>query len=291
MDYALHILILVETYAILAMALNLVVGFLGVLSVAHGALFGIAAYTLGIMTVKLALPFWLSFLLALILSGAVGFLIALPTFRLKDDYLALATFAFAIAAYDIFNNLTSLTEGPMGIAAIPRPSFFRYELNSKLSFLVLLTFFLIASYIVLNRIVNSPWGRILRGIRDQELAVLVSGKDVRRYKLVAFIVSSTVAGLAGVFYASYLSYIHPSSFSPMVSILILCMIVLGGLGSFKGSLLGAGILIILPEVLRFLNLPSALTGSVHQFIYGSLMVIVMLFRPKGLLGQYQFRGQ
>jgi len=289
MDYFLHIIILVTIYGMLAMALNLVVGFLGILSVAHGAFFGLGAYTFAILTVKTGVPFWIALSSGAAAASLGGLLIAIPCLRLEGDYLALATFGLAIAAYDIFNNCLALTEGPMGIAGIPGPDFGFTPLDYKACFLCLSGGVLGLLFFHLNRLISSPWGMVLRGIRDQEKVIEISGKDVRSYKLTAFVLSAGIAGIAGAFYASYLSYIHPSNFMPMLSILALCMVVLGGLGSMTGSLLGAGIIVVLPELLRFLPIPASMAGILNQFIYGSIIVLLMLWRPQGIMGQYRFQ--
>lgn len=281
-------MILSAIYGILALGLNLVVGFLGILSVAHGAFFGVGAYTLGILTVKYGVSFWPALGLSTGVAGIIGLSFALPCLGLKGDYLALATFGFAVAAFDLFNNLLDLTRGPMGIPGIPGPELPTLLGGAKPAFLLLTVTLLGLSFFILNRLIRSPWGRILRAIRDQELVVSISGKNVKNYKLTAFMLSSALAGMAGALYASYLSYIHPSNFTPMLSIIALCMTVLGGLGSLAGSLLGAALLVIFPELLRFMPIPNAMAGTLNQFIYGSVMVVMMLRRPQGLLGQYRF---
>ena len=163
------------------------------------------------------------------------------------------------------------------------------SLDSIISYLILVTFFVILTFAVIRRIVDSPFGRILRGIREDEIATLAMGKDVNKHKLLVFIIGAFFAGIAGSLYAHYITFIDPSSFTVMESIIALLMVVFGGMGSLTGSFLGASVLVILPELLRFLGLPSAIAAPLRQMIYGLLLVILMLKRPQGLVGEYRFR--
>ena len=291
MEFILHILILVFIYSIVALSLNLVVGYLGILSIAHGALFGIAAYTLGILTLDYNMSFWAALMIGGIVSSFFGLIIVIPCLKLKGDYLALATFGFAVAAYDIFNNWIDLTKGPMGIPGISAPTVFGFELSNKGLYFIVVIIILSLALLSIRRIATSPWGRVLQAIREEEVAVEVIGRNPRRYKLITFIFSAFWSGIAGGLYAGYTSFIHPSNFTPMVSILILCMVILGGIGSLSGSIAGVFVLISLPEILRFLNLPGNLVGSLNQILYGLILVLFMLLRPQGLFGKYKFIGE
>ena len=177
----------------------------------------------------------------------------------------------------------------MGLPGIPGFTFFGMPLNSIISYLILVASFVLLTYVVIRRIVHSPFGRILRGIREDEIATLAMGKDVNRHKLQVFIIGAFFAGIAGSLYAHYITFIDPSSFTVMESIIILLMVVFGGMGSLVGSFLGAAVLVILPELLRFLGLPSAIAAPLRQMIYGLLLVILMVKRPQGLVGEYRFR--
>ena len=201
MEFILHIFILIAIYSILSLSLNLIVGFVGILSIAHGALFGVAAYTLGILTLDYNLSFWFALLISGIVSSCVGFIIALPCLKLKGDYLALATFGFAVAAYNIFNNWLSLTRGPMGMPGIETPTILSFQINSKELYLLTVVVFLVIAFLSMKRISSSPWGRVLQAIREEEIVVELSGKDARRYKLITFVFSAFWAGLAGGLYA------------------------------------------------------------------------------------------
>lgn len=222
-------------------------------------------------------------------AAILGLVIGLPSIRLKGDYLALATFGFRVIVYSVAKNWVSLTRGPLGLPGIPGFSLFGFPLNAIAFYLVLVALFVLLTYVVIGRIVNSPFGRILRGIREDEIATLAMGKDANRYKLLVFIIGAFFAGIAGSLYAHYITFIDPSSFTVMESITILLMVVFGGMGSLGGSFIGASVLVILPELLRFLELPSAIAAPLRQMIYGLLLVILMVKRPQGLVGEYRFR--
>ena len=144
------------------------------------------------------------------------------------------------------------------------------------------------TFFVIRRIVNSPFGRILRAIREDETAALAVGKDVNKYKIIVFAIGAFFAGIAGSLYAHYITFIDPSSFTVMESITILLMVVFGGMGSLSGSFIGAAVLVILPELLRFVGMPSSIAAPLRQMIYGLLLVILMLKRPQGIVGKYRW---
>ena len=209
--------------------------------------------------------------------------------RLKGDYLALATFGFGVIVYSIAKNWVSLTRGPMGLPGIPGFSVFGFQLSEIWSYLILVGLFVLLTFFIIRRVVNSPFGRILRGIREDEIATLAMGKDVDRYKILVFVIGAFFAGIAGSLYAHYITFIDPSSFTVMESITILLMVVFGGMGSISGSFVGAAILVIFPELLRFLGLPTSIAAPLRQMIYGLLLIILMLKRPQGILGKYRWK--
>ena len=153
---------------------------------------------------------------------------------------------------------------------------------------ILVTILVFITTFTIRRVVNSPFGMILRGVREDEIATLAMGKNVNRYKVYVFLIGAFFAGIAGSLYAHYITFIDPSSFTMMESITILLMVVFGGMGSIKGSFAGAIILVVLPEILRFMGLPSSIEAPLRQMIYGLLLVILMIKRPQGILGHYKF---
>jgi branched-chain amino acid transport system permease protein len=153
---------------------------------------------------------------------------------------------------------------------------------------MLVIVFVFITAFIMNRIVDSPFGRILKSIREDELASLSIGKDINKYKLIVFIIGAFFAGVSGSLYAHYITFIDPSSFTPMESVMVLLMVVFGGMGNMKGAFIGALVLVIFPEMLRFLGLPSSVAAPLRQMIYGLLLIILMIKRPQGIIGKYRF---
>ncbi len=288
MEYILHILIMCGIYAILSISLNLLVGYTGLPALGHAAFSCVGAYTSSLLALDYGLSPWLGLILGSIVAAAIGAVVAVPTLRIRGDYLALTTFGFAMIVYGIAKNWMSLTRGPLGLPGIPAFNVFGWQLTSTWSYFLLVSGFVLLTAWVIGRIVNSPFGRVLKGIREDEIAASVMGKNVDRFKLTVFVTGAFFAGLAGSLYAHYITFIDPSSFTLMESILILLMVVFGGLGSISGSLVGAIILVIVPEVLRFVGFPSSVEAPLRQIIYGLLLVILMIWRPQGILGKYRF---
>ncbi|MFA5838650.1 MAG: branched-chain amino acid ABC transporter permease [Candidatus Paceibacterota bacterium] len=287
MEYIIHILILVGIYGILAISLNLIVGYTGLLSVTHAAFFGIGAYAVGILMTSIGVNFFLAVLLGIIFSCLFALLIGLVMSKFKDDYYALASFGFNIIVFSIFLNWQKLTRGPLGIPGIKRPEIFNFIFSSNLHFLILVLVALLLIYFISHFIVNSSFGRVLKAIREDENTIQVFGYRTLYYKLAIFVIGAGMAAVAGGLFASYITFIDPSSFVLMESIFILSIIILGGLANNKGALIGAIFLIILPEALRFVGMPSDIAAQMRQVIYGVILILLMLYRPKGLLGEYK----
>lgn len=285
--YLLHILVLIGIYVILAMSLNLAMGFTGLLNIGHVAFYGIGAYTSALLTLKIGLSFWPSILAAGIIASIFGIMLAIPTLKLRGDYLALATLGFAIIAEAVMRNWISLTNGPLGLPGIPKPEIFSFTFSSTFSYALLVIFFALITYLLLKYITKTPFGRVLKAIREDELVAKSLGKNTTKFKTIALAISAFFAGIAGSLYAHYISFIDPSSFSVMESILIISMIVVGGFGSIEGSIIGAIILVILPEPLRFLPLPSYAIGALRQLIYALILIILLILRPAGFLGEFR----
>ncbi len=288
MEYIFHIIILVLVYTILAVSLDLLAGHTGLLSIAHAAFYGLGAYTAALLAVECGTPFFVAVLIGMSIAAVVSFCVSLPSLRLHDDYFVIATFGFQIIIFSVFNNWMNLTRGPFGIPGIPRPVIFGWSPESNGTFLLLAALFAAFAYAVVNRIVTSPYGRVLRAIREDELFTRAVGKSVFRFKIMTFAISAALAASAGCLYAHYVNYVGPTSFTVTESILVISMVIIGGAGSRWGPLLGATILVTLPEMLRFLGLPSSTAANLRQIIYGTLLVILMMVRPRGLVGKYDF---
>lgn len=287
MEYLIHLLILFAIYAILGMSLNLVVGYTGLLSVTHAAFYGIGAYTTAILLTKTSLGFFTSLILGIVIAIAVSFLIGIVLSKFKGDYYALGTFGFNTIVFAIFLNWQNLTRGPLGIPGISRPELFGINFGNNFTFLILALAVLVFMYFASRFIANSSFGRVLKAIREDEIAIAVFGYNTLYFKLVIFVISAAMAAVAGSLFASYITFIDPSGFRLMESVFILAIIILGGLANLCGSLLGALFLILLPEILRFIGFPTDIAAQMRQVVYGVILILLMLYRPQGLVGEYK----
>jgi branched-chain amino acid transport system permease protein len=186
------------------------------------------------------------------------------------------------------NNWVDLTGGPMGLPGIPQPVIFGWVVDSHIDFLLLSGFFAASVFLICRRIVNSPLGRILKSIREDETFTSAAGKSIAFYKVLIFSISAGMASIAGVLYANYITFIDPTSFTVMESIFIISIVIIGGAGSLWGPVVGSIVLVSLPELLRFVGLPSSVAANIRQILYGSLLVVFMIWRPRGLVGNYSF---
>jgi len=289
MEYLIHILIISGIYIILSLSLNLIVGFTGLAALGHIAFACVGAYTSSLLALNLGVSPWIGLIIGAIFASVLGAIVSFPSLRLKGDYLAIATFGLGVIVYSIAKNWVGLTRGPMGLPGIPAFKIFGYEINNVWAYLVLVLIFVVITYVVIRNITKSPFGRILTAVREDEIATEAIGKNVNKYKLIVFVVGAFFAGIAGSLYAHYITFIDPSSFTIMESIAVLLMVVFGGMASLGGSFIGASVLIIFPELLRFLGMPSSVAAPLRQMIYGLLLIILMIWRPQGLIGKYRFK--
>ena len=281
--YIVNLLILIGIYIILSVSLNLALGFTGLINFGHIAFFGIGAYTSALLVLA-GVPFVIAFLCAGILASLFGFILVWATKRLKGDYFALATLGFSFVVYSLLLNL-KFTRGPLGISGIPKPSIFGIGINSNISFLVFVLILVVLSVFIINKTVKSPFGRLLRATRDDEIGLRVLGKNTDKLKYKAMMISAFFAGIAGSLFAHYIRFIEPSSFYLGDIILVLIIVLIGGLASIRGSIIGTFIILLIPEVLRFLNLPSSVIGPMRQIIYAIVLLAILLYKPKGLFGK------
>lgn len=290
MNYIFHLLIYFEIYAIVALSLNLLIGYGGLLQVAHAAYFGIGAYTAVLLwTAKYNPGFFPGLLAGATIASVLSLLVSLPAWRFRGDYFVMISIAVQTLIYSLIYNWTDLTNGPYGISGIPRPVIFDYRFVTTGSIALLYGFLALGLGILISLLKWSPFGRALQSMRDDELAARSIGIPVDWLKLQAFAFSSALVGLAGGLYAAYASYIDPTSFSLNESILMLSMVIVGGTGNVRGPLVGAAVLILLPEALRLLNFPEAIAANVRLLSYGLLLVIMMHLRPQGLAGTYRYK--
>lgn len=282
-----HIAILVCIYGILGVSLNLATGETGLLSVMHAAFYGFGAYAAALLMLTFGMHFFVALLIAVILTGTVALVVGLAFARLKEVHYVFGTVSFSIIALSIFHNWQSLTNGPLGLAGIPRPTFFGISFLDSTLFLLLSLVLLAIVYGVSSFVVGSSFGRVLHALREDEEALSVFGYRTTDYKLAVLLLSGSLAGVAGALFASYITFIDPTGFTLNESIFILAIIILGGLGSARGAILGAVLLVTLPEALRFVGFPSDIAAHLRLLTYGIVLILFMLYRPHGLLGRFR----
>ncbi len=288
-------------WAILAISLNLVVGFTGLLSVGHIGFFGIGAYTVAILTSNapyeqlrteaiptFGWPFFAALPVAMVLSGAVAMVVGVVFNRFRDDIFVLVSFGFTIISFNVFLNWRSVTRGAFGIHEIARPEIGGRTLTGELEFLGLVIGFLVIVMGISLFIVSSSFGRVLTAIREDEQAIEVFGYQATHYKLAVWTISAMMAGLAGGLFSSWTTFVDPNSFVLLESMLLVAIVILGGLATIWGSLLGAMAFVLLEEGMRFIPfLPTEYVGQARLVVLGVLLVLLMLFRPQGLVGRFK----
>ena len=287
--YLAHYLVMVGIYTILALSLNLLIGYAGIFSLAHAAIYGIGAYASALVALKLGLGFWGG----LVVAGAVGAfasaLVAIPSLRVAGDYYIVASFGLQTVILTVFINWTTLTNGHAGLPGIPWPVIFGYVIDNPFKFVGLALALAAFTYAVCHRLTHSAFGRTLRAIRDDEIAALATGKNVVRVKILIVTISSALGALAGSLYAHYFTYINPTSFTLEESIFIASLVILGGTERLAGPVVGAFVLLAVPEALKFLAIPDAVAAPMRQIIYGALLILFMFVRPEGILGRLRTR--
>ncbi|MEI6415566.1 MAG: branched-chain amino acid ABC transporter permease [Pseudomonadota bacterium] len=296
MNYALHLLIYFCIYAIAALSLNLVIGYCGLLTLAHAAYFAIGAYSYAILSLY-GWGFVPALVAAVVIVTLLSLIVSLPAWRFRGDNFVLMSLAAQTLIFSVLHNwyqsqakpgtLRNLTNGPFGLAGIPRPDIFGISMDTTASICVIALTLLAICALITWRLQSSPWGRLLQCMRDDELALRGLGKNVRRVKLEAFALSCGLVAVAGVLYASYVSFVDASSATLDESILMVCMLLVGGMANFRGPLVGAAVLLALPEILRMVHLPDTVAANVRLLAYGVLLVLIVHFRPQGLAGKYR----
>jgi branched-chain amino acid transport system permease protein len=297
MNYIYHLTIYLSLYAVVAMSLNMTVGYAGLMTLAQAGYFAVGSYVYALVSLKLGWGFLPALFLAVAISAVLSLAVSLPAWRLKGDFFVMASLAVQALILGAAGNWSStdapfgtwknLTNGPSGLGGVPRPAMFGIEFDTPGS-MALLSVLLAGLCLLLGWVIlNSPWGRALKSMRDDELAARGLGKNVRLLKLQVFAVACGMAAVGGVIYASYVSYVDPSIALLGHSILMLCMVIVGGAGNFRGPLVGAFILVLIPELLRFVNIPDAVASEGRLMAYGVLLIAMMHYRPQGLAGIYR----
>lgn len=285
-NYVIDVATTTLIYVILALGLNLVVGQTGLLHLGYVAFYGIGAYTYALLSAGGHASFWVGLPAAMVAAALFGLVLGFPILRLRGDYLAIVTLGFGEVTRLVLRNWDEVTNGPNGILGIARPSLGGWVLDTPGSFYYCVLVLALAALFAMRRVFQSRIGRAWVAIREDELAARTVGIDVARYKLLAFALGAAVAGLGGSVFAAKMTFVSPESFTFFESVIILCMVVLGGMGSLPGVVLGAAVITILPELLRGFS-------DYRMLIFGAAMVLMMVFRPQGLIGSrslaYEFR--
>lgn len=280
------IIIYAGIYALMAIGQNCITGNTGMLSLCHAGFFCIGSYVTAIMCKTFGLPFWFSLPVAAIAAGIVGFLIGVPTLRLKGDYLCIATLGLGEIIRNIATNVN-----PVGMMGIPRAELFGYQFSSrnKLTFILLVWVFVAVAYVLFRQLAHSRIGRAMTAVREDEVAAQSNGINVTKYKIGAFTLGAAVGGTAGCFATAYTLTVQPGSYTFMVSVMVLCMVVLGGMGNLKGVILGAFIIEFIQYFPQLVGLSSVIPAQASQVLYGLVLVIMMICRPQGILGRDKYR--
>jgi branched-chain amino acid transport system permease protein len=284
-----HLLTLMAIYGILAVSLSLVVGLTGLFNLGHAAFFGIGAYASALLALA-GYPYPVCLAAAVALAALAGVLVGLPTLRLRGDYLAMATLGLGEIARAVFRNWVGLTRGPMGLPGIPRPALLGLEVDSPGKWVAVAFAALAVAWLAAELVSRAPLGRVLRAIREDELAVQALGKNPQPFKLQALALGAGLAGLGGSLYAHYISFVDPSPFTLSTTIFLFLLIVLGGLGNHGGSIVAAFVLLGARESLRFAGLPPSVGAPLQQLVFSLLLVVLVIYRPWGLLPEPHLRS-
>lgn len=275
-SYLMNVLVFVGIHTMLAVALNLLLGYAGQISLGHAGFFGLGAYASAILTTTYEWNPWTAMLLAAVSVGALAFVIGFPILKLKGHYLAMATLGLGIIIYIVFNEWVDMTEGPSGFSGIPNLTLGSLVFDTDRKNFYLVWFFVLGCILLSVNLANSRIGRAFRAIHDAEVAARVMGVNARLLKVQVFALSAMICAIAGSLYAHVMTFIAPPSFGFTVSVELLTMVVIGGLGSIYGSFLGALLLTLLPEFLRFMH-------DYDIVFFGGLLMLVTIFMPGGLV--------
>ncbi len=286
--YVLNVVTLICVNAILAITLNFIMGYAGIFSVAHAIFFGVGAYTAAYVALHASASLFLVVPAAMVAAGALSFGLALPALRVRGEYFVAASLGLQVIGVTLFSEWKSVTGGIGGVIGIPPLAVLGHAIVDPVEFLALAVSALVAVVVVTRLLVRGSFGRSLMSIRDSESAAHAFGKNVAAIKTVSVVLSASMAAVAGALYACYLSFINVESFMLDTSVLVMAMVIIGGTGTLLGPIIGAALLMLLPSALSYLSfLPQTEIGSMQQIIYGAAMVLLMIFRPGGIVGLQQ----
>lgn len=275
-NYHLMVLNISALNILVVIGLNLLMGFAGQISLGHAAFFGLGAYLSGILTTTYGFPIWPTLFLAMALTAAVAFAIGIPTLKLEGHYLVMATLGFNVIVYIILLQLEPVTGGPSGFAGIPRLELGGWAFDSDRKYYYLLWGVSLGTLLLSLNLIHSRVGRAMAALRQNDIAARCAGIDTETYKVKIFVLSAVLASLAGSLYAHYITFISPGTFSFFYSLQVVTMVLVGGMGSLWGSVLGALLLTLLPEALHAVK-------EYNVLVYGLILMGVLVFFPHGLV--------
>lgn len=275
---------MINIYIVLAVSLNLILGYTGMISVSHAGFMGVGAYVTTILMVNYNWHFLWTLPVAVLLAALLAIFFGAASLRVKGDHYLAVSFGIQFIFLALMVNL-AITNGSNGFAGIPKPEIFGFRFQTNFSFFVLSLVFMLLSFWCTTRLGKGPFGLILKAIREDDVATEALGKNVKFYKVAVFTIGCSLAALAGSFFATAISFIDPFTFTLDESIFICCLVIIGGSGNVKGALVGVPILIVFPELLRFLQIPSTVAAPLRQIFYGLLIILFMRFRPQGILSE------
>ena len=278
--YHQHVLVLAGIFVLMALGFDLVLGYLGELSLGHAAFFGIGAYATALLARNFAVPFPLDLLLAGAITGAFGFLIGAPSLRLKGPYFAIVTFGFAEILRLLALNWTSVTRGPMGLPDVPHAHLGPYPIRTELGYYYVVLVLIGLAVLVTRRLLDSTVGHAFLAIRENEELAAAAGIATFRVKVVGFAIGMVFTGMAGSVYARYVHFVDPTALSFYFTVTVVSMVILGGQGSIAGTILGALLLTLLPEYLR-------VAERARLVIFGAFLMLAIVFMPDGLRGLWR----
>jgi ABC-type branched-subunit amino acid transport system permease subunit len=284
MDYVLHLIVMVLIYSSLVVSLDLMIGHTGILSFAHASFYGIGAYATAILTVYAGINWLPAMMLAFVVGGVIAAAIAVPTLRLGGDYFILALFGFTLIVISLIINMEWLTNGPFGIRGVPRPSFFGYQVQSGVGMLVFIAVVVGLIYFVHWRFATSRMKSVLHAIRDDEAVAMSLGINVVRTRIIVFAMGGAFAALSGALAAFYFRFVTSESYGLETIILLWAMLFVGGNCSLIGSVVGPAVLVLFPELFRFVGGQNLDIAHIQTGMYGLLLILLMLYRPQGIAG-------
>lgn len=287
MNYLLYLLVMIGIYLPLAYSLNLILGFGGLISFCHAAFYGIGAYAYALLITAAGFHPAVALIMGIIISGLLAAGIGFVSLHFRGDLFLFVTLGFQMIVFVVLYNWTGLTNGPYGIAGISRPSMLGIELRTPLQYVFLAVLMNTVVLSMLFILYRSSFGRTLKALREDEAAAESLGIHPNRIYIQAFVLSAVFAAVPGAFYAAYVTYIDPTSFTLKESIFLVAILLLGGAGNRVGPFIGVVIMLLFPEVLRFVGLPDTIAHNMREIIYGLLLAVLMYLRPQGIAGEFR----